>query len=197
MSLAAFNEAVEVVLEHEGGLIDHPSDPGGVTNYGISLRWARGELQRVGDVALELLDTDGDGDVDADDIRKMPRASAKSAYLKFFWKPNQYGRIMHQHTATKVFDMAVNMGPRQAHKLAQRAVRAATGVKIADDGILGRISFSQINLADPHAMMAALRSEQAGFYRALILRNEALRQHGIDVHDFSKFKAGWLRRAYS
>jgi len=193
----AFNQAVETVFEHEGGLVDHPDDPGGITNYGISLRWALQQHKQVGDIALELLDFDGDGDVDADDIRQMPRAAAKSAYLKFFWKPNRYDRILQDHVATKVFDMCVNMGAGQAHKIVQRAVRSATGVKIADDGILGRISLQQINGADSDILLAATRSEQAGFYRALILRNDALRKNGIKVHDFSKFKEGWLRRAYS
>lgn len=192
-----FNTAVEVVFEHEGGLVDNPNDPGGVTNYGISLRWALGQMASAGDYVLELFDADGDGDIDKDDIRQMPRAAAKSAYLKFFWRPNDYGRIQSEAIATKVFDMAVNMGPRQAHKLVQRAVRAAALIKIADDGILGSISISQINAADPHQLLAACRSEQAGFYRALILRNDALRKNGLDVHDFSVFKEGWLRRAYS
>jgi lysozyme family protein len=192
-----FREAVEVVLDHEGGLVDNPNDPGGTTNYGISLRWAMRQHVEAGDVVLDLMDIDGDGDIDADDIRQMPRMAAKSAYLKFFWRPNRYGRLVHQHVATKIFDMAVNMGPSQAHKLAQRAVRSATGIKIADDGVLGRISIQQINQADAAILLAAIRSEQAGFYRALILRNDALRKHGVNVVDFGVFKTGWLRRAYA
>ena len=192
-----FAEAVEVVLDHEGGLVNHPDDPGGVTNFGISLRWALRQHVDAGDLALEFLDFDGDGDIDADDIRQMGRAGAKNAYLKFFWKPNRYDRIANSQVATKVFDMAVNMGPRQAHKLAQRAVRAAQQIKIADDGVLGRISIEQINTADHHALLAGMRSEQAGFYRGLILRNDALRKNGHDVPDFSKFQEGWLRRAYA
>jgi lysozyme family protein len=192
-----FASAVEVVFDHEGGLADNPNDPGGITNFGISLRWAQRQMAEAGDFVLDLFDTDGDNDIDADDIRNMPRASAKAAYLKFFWKPNGYGRIENNAIACKVFDMAVNMGSRQANRLVQRACRAAEGVEIADDGILGRISIAQINHAEPNALLAATRSEQAGFYRALILRNNALRKHGIDVHNFEVFKKGWLRRAYA
>jgi lysozyme family protein len=192
-----FPSAVEVVLDHEGGLVDHPSDPGGVTNFGISLRWAMRAHQDKGDIALDLLDLDGDGDIDADDIRKMSRNDAKHAYKRFFWNPYGYDRIDNQEVACKIFDMSVNMGPGQAAKLAQRAVWAATGVQIRDDGVLGRISFQMINEAEWHSLRAAIRSEMAGFYRSLILRNDALRQRGVDVPDFSVFKKGWLRRAYA
>jgi len=33
-----FDQAVEVILKHEGGLADNPNDPGGITNFGISKR---------------------------------------------------------------------------------------------------------------------------------------------------------------
>jgi len=197
MSHDAFEKAIEVVLEHEGGLVDHSEDPGGITNFGISLRWAVRQHVEKGDSALMLLDVDGDGDVDADDIRKMGRTAAKNAYLKYFWQPGKYGNLVSDLVAIKIFDMAVNMGSRQAHRLAQRAVRSANGIKIADDGVLGRISFDQINHADPAVYLAALRSEHAGFYRALIIRNDAVRKLGIDVPDFNAFKEGWLRRAYA
>jgi lysozyme family protein len=192
-----FEHAVSIVLHHEGGLVDHPSDPGGVTNYGISLRWARAAMIRAGDDALRHLDIDGDGDVTADDIRKMTRDDARALYYKFFWQPGNYDSLRHQYVAVKVFDMAVNLGPVQAHKLAQRAVRAATLQDLADDGILGPKSRSAINGAAPNMLLATLRSEHAGFYRALIIRNSALRNHGVQVPDFKVFEQGWLRRAYS
>ena len=34
--MSGFNEAVKMVLKHEGGYVNHPSDPGGETNIGIS-----------------------------------------------------------------------------------------------------------------------------------------------------------------
>jgi len=36
--LSKFDEIIEVVLKHEGGLVDDPDDPGGLTNLGISQR---------------------------------------------------------------------------------------------------------------------------------------------------------------
>jgi len=189
-----FKKAIEVVLEHEGGLVDHPDDPGGITNYGISLRWAlREHRSAAGD---DLFDVDGDGDVDADDIRALDRDSAILIYRYSFWEAHNYDLIFDVDVATKVLDMTVNMGPVQSHKNIQRACRAV-GREVPDDGQIGPKTLSAMNGADPAQLLAATRSEMAGFYRALIMRNAELRKRGYNVHDFSKFESGWLRRAYS
>ena len=191
--MAQFRLAIPTILKHEGGMTDNPNDPGGVTNYGISLRWALGEhASAAGD---SMFDIDGDGDVDADDIRKMSVEQASEIYRIAIWDAHRYSQILDQGVATKVFDMTVNMGATQSHRNLQRACRAA-GVEIKDDGKLGPNTRSATNGANPLALVAAMRSEMAGFYRALLMRNAALRKHGHGVHDFSVFEAGWLRRAY-
>lgn len=192
--MAQFSKSIDTILEHEGGLIDHPDDPGGVTNYGISLRWALREHRAVaGD---SLFDVDGDGDVDGDDIRALDPDTAKLIYRFSIWDAHNYALLFDQNVATKVFDMTVNMGPIQSHKNAQRAC-IAVGRPVKDDGIIGPRTLAAINGADPGEVLASMRSEMAGFYRALIMRNSALIKEGHNVHDFSKFENGWLRRAYS
>lgn len=193
-----FDSAVRVVLRHEGGFVDNRHDPGGATNYGISLRW----LKKQGDLDEDGWldgDFDHDGDVDADDIKAMSEEDAVEFYRTHFWLPIY--EEMHQGVATKVFDMNVNMGKRQAHKLVQRAVRSF-GKRIDDDGVLGPLSMAAIAKGGGE-LLFSIRSEQAGFYRALIMRNQALRKHGCrktdgsEYPDFSVFRKGWLRRAYS
>ena len=39
--MADFLKAHAFTARWEGRLVDHPSDPGGITNYGVSLRWLR------------------------------------------------------------------------------------------------------------------------------------------------------------
>ena len=36
--LTEFDDIIEVVLEHEGGYVNDPKDPGGETNFGIAKR---------------------------------------------------------------------------------------------------------------------------------------------------------------
>jgi lysozyme family protein len=57
---------------------------------------------------------------------------------------------------------------------------------LADDGVLGPASRAAIRDALQLPLLAALRSEAAGFYRGLVAAKPA----------FKRFEAGWLNRAY-
>ncbi|TCS62570.1 putative peptidoglycan binding protein [Varunaivibrio sulfuroxidans] len=182
----AFTAAVETVLKHEGGFSADPNDPGGATHYGISLRYL---------LSIHAVDTDGDGfsdfdfdrdgDIDAHDIRAMTRGAAIEIYRDHFWTPNGYGDLP-PFVGPKVFDLAVNMGPRQAHKLLQRAARACEA-NLTDDGVLGPKTRAAIAGLPPMQVVAATRSEAAGFYRTLIAEKPKL----------EIYRTGWLRRAYA
>lgn len=190
----SFEAAVDVVLGHEGGFVNHPEDPGGATNWGVSLRYLRARGDLDGDGLLDG-DLDHDGDVDVDDIRIMSRDDAIEVYRTGWWERYHYDQ-MNPEVGTKIFDLAVNMGARQAHKLLQRACRAA-GKTIADDGIIGKNTLGALFSVDDDMLIGALRSEAAGFYRMLVNRNAALRKRGHSVPDFAVFERGWLNRAYA
>jgi lysozyme family protein len=177
ITMADFDQAVAVVLANEGGLSDHPKDPGGITKYGIILDVLRREGPN-GDI-------DGDGDIDADDIRLLTIDDAKQIYCRQWWEAYGYGRIIYQGVATKIFDMAVNTGPRQGHLMTQRALRA-NGFLLKEDGILGPKTMDAINRAYPERLIPTLRSESAGFYRLIATKKP----------EFKAFILGWLRRAY-
>lgn len=179
-----FLEAIPKVLAHEGGFVDNVNDPGGATNFGISLRF----LQSTGD--YELGDIDNDGDIDYDDISQMKIIDAKLLYFEHFWKKYGYGQIENQQVANKIFDMSVNMGARQAHRLLQRAVNCVLGQRaLTDDGLLGPKTSQgmQLALQQPFALLTALRAQQEGFYRLLVAKNDK----------FEAFLQGWLNRAIS
>lgn len=179
-----FRTAVDRVLEHEGGFVDHPKDPGGATNWGVSLRFLRGLQDADGDGWLDG-DLDHDGDVDADDIRQMTADQAREIYWRQWWHRYDYGRF-DLPVAVKLFDLAVNMGHGQAAKLLQRSVRATEGIVLADDGVIGPHTVQAVVGCPAAALRIAMRSEAAGFYRGLVA---AKRDRGV-------FLAGWLNRAY-
>jgi len=54
------------ILKHEGGFVDHPKDPGGATNRGVTI----GTLKRLG------IDVNGDGDSDIADLRNLRESDA-------------------------------------------------------------------------------------------------------------------------
>ena len=180
--MSNFETAVEKVLEHEGGYVDHANDPGGATNYGISLRFVK---QSTG---IDL-DVDGDGDIDADDIKAMTAEQAKEIYKTEFWEKYGYDMIENSDVATKIFDMCVNMGPRQAHKLVQRACNAVTNDDtLSVDGVLGKKSLGAINDINLNAnLLNPIREVQSNFYKNLAEKKPKLQV----------FLKGWLRRANS
>ena len=93
-----FETAVDFVLTAEGGLVDDPSDPGGLTNFGISQR------------AYPHLN-----------IRELTIADAKALYRKDYWDRCSCGKLPHA-IALVVFDAAVNQGASASIRMLQRSL---------------------------------------------------------------------------
>ena len=162
----AFERAVAATLKREGGYVHDPDDPGGETKFGISKR-SYPDL----------------------DIKRLSEDDAKGIYRRDFWDRYGYGRIGELQIAAKVFDLAVNMGPKAAHRIAQRALKSVDR-RVEEDGILGPKTLAALNgagKANTAALVAALRSEAGGQYRLLV----AINAWKI------KYLRGWLIRAYS
>ncbi|MCB1366762.1 MAG: peptidoglycan-binding protein, partial [Rhodobacteraceae bacterium] len=64
------------IVDREGGYVNDPNDPGGATNYGVTIH----TMRRLG------LDLDGDGDVDAADVRALPRARAVAIFIEHYYQ---------------------------------------------------------------------------------------------------------------
>lgn len=138
-----FARAVAKVLLREGGLVDDPSDPGKVTNFGISL------------AAYPELGADG--------IRALTVDRAKGLYWRDYWKPYRW-RDLPGEIALKCFDAAVNMGALDAIRSLQRACWAA-GEYVAEDGVLGMMTVGVAGRLPTVVLLAALKSELAAHYR--------------------------------
>jgi lysozyme family protein len=102
-----FDEAFERLIGHEGGYVNHPTDPGGETKFGISKRSYPGE-----------------------DIAGMTLERAKAIYLRDYWGPAGCDAVP-DGVKFDLFDMAVNSGIQRAVLTLQRAVGEV------EDGILG------------------------------------------------------------
>lgn len=181
--MSSFDAAFPVILRHEGGFVNHPNDPGGATNYGISLRWLKSIGDFDGDGILDG-DLDNDGDVDVDDIRLLTPVMAGNFCRIHWWDKNKYFLIYDQNVATKVLDFAFVMGDRQAHKLLQRALRAFDK-RLIDDGILGQKSIAAINTTNPQCLLASYQCMGEGFFRQIALKPK-----------LAGFLDGWLNRVY-
>jgi len=174
--MSCFETAVVHVLKMEGGFSNHESDPGGATNFGISLRWLKSQGM-YGDL-------DDDGDVDIDDIKAIDTAAATRIYHNRWWNKYHYDRFVDCSVATKVFDMSVNMGGNRAHRILQQAINSLGGNLIID-GIVGPITMKSANIEESEILLDEIRGEQKRFYLRLIAKRPAM----------AVFRRGWLRRA--
>lgn len=174
-----FDDAFEWLMVEEGGYSNNPKDRGGATNYGISLRYLKTQKIIDGDL-------DGDGDIDWQDILLLTKDLAKKVVLEDWWTPNHYGDFSPA-IGRKLLSLSYNMGTKSAHRLIQQAVRACNDrERLSIDGVLGKHTRVAILCQPPEALLAALKSEAAGYYRCLVARRP----------DQAEFINGWLNRAY-
>lgn len=164
-----FNYAVDVVLQHEGGLTHDKDDSGGVTNFGVSLKF----LQSIEHHATEV------------DVTKLTRAEAVNIYRKCWWDVYHFGRIHDLTLATKTFDLSVNIGPTRGIKLLQVAVNRLHEPQIEIDGEIASHTVGAIDTIPSALILDGYRLCAKEFYMEIINRNPK----------FEKFKAGWLARA--
>ena len=111
-SMSTFEDCIDKVLEHEGGYVNDPKDPGGETNFGISKR-------AYPDVDIKNLTEDG----------------AKDIYRRDYWDKNRVDDLADELKHI-FFDMCVNQGRGTAVKILQRACNAK-GADLAVDGGFG------------------------------------------------------------
>jgi lysozyme family protein len=133
-----FDEAFERLIKHEGGYVNHPNDPGGETNWGITLRTAR-EAGYTGT------------------MRALTRTQAKEIYRTAYWgraRAEQYDPAI----GFQVFDAAVNHGIGNAVRFLQRAAG------VADDGAVGPLTVAAIRAMTVTDVLARFQAERLEFY---------------------------------
>lgn len=106
-----FDQAFAKIIGHEGGYVDHPEDPGGATNFGITEAVAR----KHGYIGL---------------MKDLPLSTAKHIYQVDYWDKIR-GDLLPYKLRFHVFDAAVNSGVKQAIVWLQDAAM------VAPDGVIG------------------------------------------------------------
>lgn len=138
------------ILKHEGGFVDHPKDPGGSTNRGVTI----GTLKRLG------IDVDGDGDSDIADLRNLRESDAVRVF-KLFYADKVQADLLPIGLDYAMTDFAVNSGPSRAAKHLQRIL----GVE--QDGDIGPKTLATVAACDTVALIHSLSDSRLRFLRAL------------------------------
>jgi lysozyme family protein len=119
----SFPRALQLVLAHEGGFVDHPKDPGGATNKGITLSTYRGYTRN--------------NRLTAADLRNITDEMVARIYRERYWNAVK-GDQLPNGVDYAVFDFAVNSGPARAAKFLQKVV----GTK--QDGVIGPMTLDAV-----------------------------------------------------
>lgn len=134
------------VLAHEGGYVNHPKDPGGATNMGVTQRVYDGYRKRKR--------------LPVQSVRAIESSEVAEIYKSQYWDAVR-GDDLPSGLDYAVFDYAVNSGPVRAIKDLQREV----GVK--DDGLLGQITLGAIKEQDVFDLIERLCNRRMAFLKRL------------------------------
>lgn len=140
-----FDASLLKLLAHEGGYVNHPSDPGGMTNLGVTRRvWE----QWTGKAVTEA------------DMRGLTADMVAPLYKAKYWDAVK-GDELPTGVDYAVFDAAVNSGPAQAAKWLQRAVG------VADDGKIGPATLAAVCSKPALDVVAAFNAQRMAFLQSL------------------------------
>lgn len=182
--MQTIDQMIDDVLKHEGGYVNDPDDPGGATNYGVTIH----TMRRFG------VDVNGDGVVNIRDVKALTKDQAREIYKReYFYGP----RIddLPEAVQANVFDMYVNSGSN-AIKILQRLI-SNMGEKVSVDGVLGPQSIGaahEVAAGAANHFNDAYAIARRNYYFRLADRRPASRKY---AKTRAGGKGGWIKRAES
>jgi lysozyme family protein len=140
-----WEDAFAAVLKHEGGYVNHPRDPGGMTNLGVTKRaWEAYVGHEVDEAAM----------------RALTPEIVKPFYKKMYWDKIK-GDDLPSGVDYAAYDLAVNSGTGRAAKYLQEIAG------VPSDGIIGPKSLAAIQACPAGEMVDALCGMRLDFLKRL------------------------------
>ena len=147
-----FQRALSLILKHEGGWSDHPSDPGGATMKGVTLSNFRRYVKP---------------NATKDDLRKITDQQIATVYRRFYWDAVA-GAELPDGIDYAVFDFAVNSGPARAAQYLQKVVG------VAQDGKIGPATLKATKAVLPANVIHRLCDERLAFLKRITSKGKRL-----------------------
>lgn len=170
------------IVAREGGYVNDPADPGGATNFGVTIH----TMRRLG------LDLNRDGRIDTADVKRLTREQAEEIFVTEYFERPRISALPEMLQAS-VFDMYVNAGSN-AVKILQRML-ADMGHDIEADGAIGpqTIRIAHQAAADhPDTLADSYGIARRDYYYGLADRRHASRKY---ARRRDGGKGGWITRA--
>ncbi|WP_298969842.1 holin-associated N-acetylmuramidase [uncultured Roseobacter sp.] len=175
-------EIASEIVAREGGFVNDPDDPGGATNFGVTIH----TMRTLG------IDLDRDGVITVADVRALSKEQAIEVFEKHYFEKPLIALLPPALHAT-VFDMYVNAGSN-AIKILQRLLRDM-GHDIVVDGALGPQSIAATQAAyveAPEHLADAYGIARRNYYFRIADRRAASRKY---ARTRKGGKGGWIKRA--
>ena len=145
-----FMKCINVVLKNEGGLVDNPSDPGGLTNMGIC-RLFYPNL----------------------DIRNLTRDEVVEIYFNDYWLKMNLIDIFDENLILQIFDFGVNTrSKRYGFNTALKAIQRIVNAK--QDGVVGSKTIGLINKSS-NDLVSLYKQERRKYYYDLVRRKPKMK----------------------
>jgi lysozyme family protein len=149
MSSPEFQAALPFVLRWEGGFVDHPADPGGATNKGVTQAVYDTWRKRQG--------------LPQRSVRELQTEEMHAIYESGYWLAAKCP-LLPQPLDVVQFDTAVNMGTGRAVRFLQHAVGAGV------DGDFGPGTERCVARCDPGLALMRYCDAREAFYRSIVER---------------------------
>ncbi|GMV07369.1 MAG: hypothetical protein AMXMBFR53_36440 [Gemmatimonadota bacterium] len=151
--MSGFLQALPVTLRFEGGYANHPNDPGGATNKGIT--------QATYDAYRTSLSQP------VRDVREIGDDEVGAIYHRRYWLGGKCDALPWPVSLCH-FDACVNHGLVNAAKILQRAIN------VPDDGKIGPQTLGACDALPAHQTVNTMLWERLRFYERITLRNRKL-----------------------
>jgi lysozyme family protein len=145
MSADCYTESIRRVLASEGGYVNHPSDPGGPTNFGITIADYRRYMKP---------------DATTADVRAMKIEEAKAIYREKYWRATRCDDLP-AGVDYCVFDYAVNSGTGRVPKVLQRIL----GISVS--GRMDEATFAALRKNEARTLVQSICDERLRFLQGL------------------------------
>ena len=140
-----FEKSLDFLLESEGGFVNNPKDPGGMTNLGVTAAtWA----QYKGRATTEK------------EMRNLKKSDVTPLYEKKYWDACKCDDLP-SGIDYLVFDFAVNAGPGRAIKTLQKAIG------VPEDGAIGPVTLQNIDVMEKSELITRFSEAKKEFYESL------------------------------
>lgn len=146
MSSSSYPISVKSVLAHEGGYTNHPADPGGPTNWGITINDARKYWK---------------ANATAADVKTMPLSAAQDIYRKRYWAAQRCDDLP-PGLDYSMFDYGVNSGIGRSGKVLRRLVGLPDTTSVVTQEVI-----DAVRKRDPKQLIAAMNDERLRFLKSL------------------------------